>query len=99
MVKRTTHSKTAHQYGEASDRKLEWAPDLAMATGKGATMERFIAHDGIDLFEIDTTPWGEGTLKLNGAEIAHIEDDLDPGDAFRELEAIAEYVDSLEHEF
>jgi hypothetical protein len=68
---------------------LHWAPDLSFPAGDGATWDRFVADDGEDVFEIDTTPWGDADLMINGRRIAHVEEDLRPADAFCHLEAIA----------
>ncbi len=71
-------------------KKLDWKPDLTLPVGKGSTKQRFTSSDGEDDLEIDTTPWGEGDLKVNQSIVAHVSDDSDAGDAFRDLEAIAE---------
>lgn len=74
-------------------KKMDWTPDLSLPTGKGATIERFTATDGQDQLEIDTTPWGEGDLKINDKAVAHVADDQSGGEAFRDLEAIAEEIE------
>ncbi len=71
-------------------KKLNWNADPIYPAGKGATTQRFTSSDGRDTLEIDTTPWGEGDLKINESIVAHVSDDADAGDAFRDLEAIAE---------
>ncbi len=71
-------------------KKMDWTPDLSLPAGKGATLQRFTATDGEDQLEIDTTPWGEGDLKINDEPVAHVADNQSGGDAFRDLEAIAE---------
>ena len=43
-----------------------------------------------DKLEIDVAPWGEGYFKVNGREIAHIDDAKDRRQAFRELKKIAD---------
>lgn len=73
--------------------KLDWTPDLSLPAGKGATVQRFTATDGDDRLEIDTMPWGEGDLTINDKPIAHVADELSGGDAFRDLEAIAEKIE------
>lgn len=78
--------------------RLDWEPDTSFATGKGADVQRFTAKSGTADLENDTTPWGEGDLKLNGKEVAHVSDDADGGDAFRELEAIAEELEERKAE-
>lgn len=74
-------------------KKLDWTPDLSLPAGKGATVQRFTATDGDDQLEIDTMPWGEGDLTINDKPIAHVADELSGGDAFRDLEAIAEKIE------
>lgn len=71
-------------------KKLDWQPDLTFPVGKGATMQRFTSREGQDELEIETTPWGEGDLKVNESPVAHVSDDADAGEAFRDLETIAE---------
>jgi hypothetical protein len=39
---------------------------------------------------IDVTPWGEGHLRVNGREIAHVTDAADRRQAFRRLDEIAD---------
>jgi hypothetical protein len=73
--------------------KLDWKPDLSMPVGKGATVQRFTASAADDRLEIDTEPWGEGDLKINDQLVAHVTDEKSSGDAFRDLEAVAEEVE------
>ncbi len=48
--------------------------------------------------KIDVAPWGEGHLKVNGREIAHIDDAKDRRQAFRNLKKIAEnYLEAQSH--
>ena len=68
----------------------EWKPNTTLAVGKGATVQEFLATVGKDRFQIDVAPWGEGHLKLNGREIAHIDGCKDRREAFRELKKAAE---------
>ena len=53
-------------------------------------MQEFVAAVGNDKLEIDVAPWGEGYFKVNGREIAHVDDAKDRRQAFRELKKIAE---------
>lgn len=73
--------------------KIDWNADVSLPAGKGATVQRFTATDGEDQIEICTTPWGEGDLKINNKQVAHVADDQSGGDAFRELETIAEEIE------
>jgi len=69
---------------------LEWKTNEALAVGKGATVQQFVATVGDKRLEIDVAPWGEGHLKVNGREIAHIDDAKDRRQAFRDIKKIAE---------
>ena len=73
-----------------AESKPDWKPIETLALGRGATVQAFIAKVENDTFEIDVTPWGEGWFKVNGREIAHIDDAKDRRQAFRELKKIAE---------
>src|SRR5262249_24054517 len=46
---------------------------------------------GPDRLEIDVAPWGEGHLKINGRQIAHVEDAKDRRQAFRAIKKIADH--------
>jgi enoyl-[acyl-carrier protein] reductase I len=69
--------------------KLDWQPDRALPGGRGS-FQQFIAISGRNRLEMEVAPWGEGRLKVNGAEIAHIDDAGDRPRAFRRLKGIAE---------
>ena len=71
-------------------RKADWKTNDKLATGKGATVQQFFAMAGADRFEIDVAPWGEGHLKVNGREVAHIDHAKDRRQAFRGLADISE---------
>jgi enoyl-[acyl-carrier protein] reductase I len=68
----------------------EWKTNQAVAVGKGATLQEFTATVGDDRLAIAVAPWGEGHLKVNGREIAHVDDTRDRRQAFRELKKMAE---------
>ena len=70
--------------------KPDWKPIETLPLGRGATMQGFTATVENDKLEIDVAPWGEGYFKVNGREIAHIDDAKDRRQAFRELKKIAE---------
>ncbi|PIT00314.1 hypothetical protein TSA1_05700 [Bradyrhizobium nitroreducens] len=72
-----------------TDKPIDWTPDLTLPTSK-STVQHFAAKAGGDRLVIDTTPWGEADLSVNGRSIAHIETAASAGDAFRTLEAVAE---------
>src|SRR6516225_5979897 len=71
--------------------RVEWKTNGQLAVGKGATVQEFMAVVGADKLAIDVAPWGEGRLKVNGHEIAHVQDAKDRRQAFRELQRIAEH--------
>ncbi len=73
---------------------IKWTPDTTLPVGKGATEQRFTATAGSDELEIDTHPWGEADLKINEKTVAHVDGDLSGGDAFRDIEAIAEEIEA-----
>ncbi len=72
-----------------TNKPIDWTPDLSLPTSK-STVQHFIAKAGGDRLEIDTTPWGEADLTVNGQSIAHIETARSAEEAFRKLETIAE---------
>jgi enoyl-[acyl-carrier protein] reductase I len=69
--------------------KVDWKTNEKLAVGKGATSQQFFATVGAEKLEIDVAPWGEGHLRVNGREIAHIDDAKDRRQAFRELNKMA----------
>ena len=74
---------------------LHWKTDETLAVGKGATVQQFVASLGGDKLEIDVAPWGEGHLRINGREIAHVDGVKDRRQAFRAIKEIAErYVET-----
>ena len=68
----------------------DWKTKEGLAVGKGATVQEFVAMLGDKHLEIDVAPWGEGHLKVDGREVAHISDAKDRRQAFRELKKMAE---------
>ncbi len=71
--------------------KLAWTTNSGLAAGKGATFQEFVAVSGKDKLEIDVAAWGEGHLRVNGRQVAHITDAKDRRQAFRDLEKIADH--------
>src|SRR5581483_10994461 len=61
----------------------EWRADERVALGRGATLQVFLATVGKDELEMGVMPWGEGHLKLNGREVAHIDHAVDRRHVFR----------------
>jgi enoyl-[acyl-carrier protein] reductase I len=70
--------------------KLNWTTNEKLAAGKGATVQEFFASVDSRTLQIEVAPWGEGRLKVNGRQIAHIDDAKDRRQAFRKLETIAD---------
>src|SRR5215216_3492984 len=68
----------------------DWKANEKLPVGKGATIQQFVAMVGNDKFEIDVAPWGQGHLKVNGRQIAHVDDAKDRRQAFRDLKKLAE---------
>jgi hypothetical protein len=75
-----------------SKKTLDWTPDTSLPAGKGATVQRFTATDGADRLEIDTQPWGDGELTINGRKRARVENEQTEQRAFRDLESLAENI-------
>ena len=74
---------------------LDWKANEGLAVGKGATTQQFVATLGDHRLEVEIAPWGDGQLKINGREIAHINDAKDRRQAFRAIKQIAErYVET-----
>ena len=71
-------------------RRPNWKSNDKAAAGRGATAQQFSATLGGDKLEIEVAPWGEGTLKINGKEVARVTDAKNRQQAFRELEKAAE---------
>ncbi|WP_272007586.1 hypothetical protein [Roseovarius sp. ZX-A-9] len=72
---------------------IHWNPDLSYPVGKGATEQRFTATVDGDELEIDTHPWGEADLTINGKPASHVAGKQSDGAAFREAEKIAEEIE------
>jgi len=70
--------------------KPSWEPKTDLALGRGATIQQFVATVGDHKLEIDVAPWGVGHLKVNGREIARVNDAKDRRQAFRSLAQTAE---------
>jgi enoyl-[acyl-carrier protein] reductase I len=73
-----------------ASRTPDWNVKDGLAAGRGATLQEFVATVGDKKLEIDITPWGQGHLKVNGRQIAHIDDAKDRRQAFRVLAKAAE---------
>src|SRR3954469_1254768 len=69
---------------------LDWKTKDGLAVGKGATIQEFVAAVGSTKLHIDVAPWGEGHLRIDGREVAHVTDGKDRRQAFRTLATSAE---------
>ena len=69
---------------------LDWKAKDGLAVGKGATVQEFVAAFGGKTLHIDVAPWGEGHLRIDGREVAHVTDGKDRRQAFRKLATSAE---------
>jgi len=73
---------------------LDWGANQNLATGKGATVQEFIATFGGRTLKIDVAPWGEGHLRVDGIEIGHVTNAKGRRQAFDEMKKVANrYVD------
>jgi enoyl-[acyl-carrier protein] reductase I len=70
--------------------RLDWKANEKLPAGKGATIQQWMAEVGKLKLEMDVAPWGEGHLKINGQEVAHINDAKDRRQVFRNLNEAAE---------
>jgi enoyl-[acyl-carrier protein] reductase I len=92
---RTAEKSAGKQGGKMTPMKPDWKTNEGLAAGKGATVQEFFVTVGNDKLAIDVAPWGEGRLRVNGRELAHINDAKDRRQAFRDLKKIAErYVEA-----
>lgn len=60
---------------------------------KSAPEQRFTSTANGEELEIDTHPWGDADLKIDGQGAAHVEGKASAGDAFRAVEIIAEAIE------
>jgi enoyl-[acyl-carrier protein] reductase I len=68
--------------------KPHWKPHAAPA-GQGAAIQQFVATVGSATLEIEVAPQGDGTLKVNGVEIAQVRSARSGREALRDLKKIA----------
>ena len=71
---------------------LDWKSKDGLAVGKGATVQEFVAAVGDTKLLIEVAPWGEGHLRIDGRDVAHVTDGKDRRQAFRKLATTAERV-------
>jgi len=55
----------------------------------GQAIQQFVATVGSARLEIEVAPQGDGTLKVNGVEIAHVRSARNSREALRDLKKIA----------
>ena len=67
----------------------EWISNAGLAAGKGATVQEFVASVGRRRLVIDVSPWGEGHLRVDDREVAHIDGATSRYQAFVQLKRIA----------
>jgi enoyl-[acyl-carrier protein] reductase I len=68
--------------------KPHWKAHAA-AAGQGAAIQQFVATVGSATLEIEVAPQGDGTLKVNGVEIAQVRSARSGREALRDLKKIA----------
>jgi hypothetical protein len=90
LVVKANQNRLLCKDAQMTKKNLDWTPDLELPTGTGATFQKFKAQSGDDKLEIKATKAGKGSLKVNATEIAHVVDDRDATEVFRDLEKIAE---------
>jgi hypothetical protein len=69
--------------------ELEWMTNATLAAGKGATFQEFTATAGRHRLSIGVAPWGEGHLRLDETEIAHVTGAASRYEAFACLRKVA----------
>ena len=57
--------------------------------GHGAPVQQLVATVGSIRFEIDVAPWGDGTLKVNGVQLAQVRAARSSREALRDLKTVA----------
>jgi enoyl-[acyl-carrier protein] reductase I len=69
--------------------KPHWKPQAAAPAGEDAPVQQLVATVGSARLEIAVAPWGDGTLKVNGVQIAQIHAARSSREAVRDLKKIA----------
>ena len=73
-----------------SPQTVSWTSNDKLPGGRGSSVHQFVATAGDAKLEIHVTPWGEGHLRVNGKQIAHVDDAKSRYQAFRSLKKIAD---------
>jgi enoyl-[acyl-carrier protein] reductase I len=60
-----------------------------MPPGQGVPVRQFVATVGGARLEIEVVPQGDGTLRVNGVQIAHVRSAPSDREALRDLKKIA----------
>jgi hypothetical protein len=68
--------------------KPHWKAHAAPAA-QGAAIQQFVATVGNATLEIEVAAQGDGTLKVNGVQIAHVRSARSGREALRDLKRIA----------
>ena len=68
--------------------KPHWKAHAAVPDGPAA-VQQFVATVGSSRLEIEVAPQGDGTLKVNGVQIAHVRSARSGREALRDLKKIA----------
>jgi hypothetical protein len=69
--------------------KPHWKPHAAAPAGQGVAIQQFVATVGSARLEIAVAGQGDGTLKVNGVQIARIQSAGGGRQALRDLKRIA----------
>ncbi len=69
--------------------KPHWKAHAPMSVGQGTPVQQFVATVGSVRFEIEVAPRGDGTLKVNGVQIAQVQAARNSREALRDLKKIA----------
>ncbi len=69
--------------------KPYWKAHAVPPAGQGASLQQYVATVGSAKFEIELAPWGDGTLKVNGVQIAQVRAARSNREALRDLKKVA----------
>ena len=69
--------------------KPHWKAHQIPPAEEGAPVQQFVATVGSARLEIEVAPWGDGTLKVNGVQIAQVHAARSSREALRDLKTIA----------
>jgi enoyl-[acyl-carrier protein] reductase I len=69
--------------------KPHWKAHAVPSAGHGAPIQQLVATVGSARLEIELAPWGDGTLKVNGVQIAQVRAARSHREALRDLKKVA----------